>query len=47
MSEALNIKDESFQKECVDTVGKWILQKQDTIINNTKSPYREKLKKCE
>jgi hypothetical protein len=47
MAEALNITDRSFQTECVDTVGKWILQKQDTIINNTKSPYREKLKKCE
>jgi hypothetical protein len=46
MKDALTITDETFQAECKDTVAKWIIKKQDEIINNMKSPYREKLKKC-
>jgi hypothetical protein len=46
MEEALTITDPDFQSECRDTVSDWISKKQDEIINNMKSPYREKLKKC-
>ena len=47
MMETLGITDTTFQKECYDTITKWIVEKQDTIINNMKLPYREKLKTCE
>ena len=46
MRDALTITDETFQAECKDTIAKWIIRKQDEIINNMKSPYRERLKKC-
>jgi hypothetical protein len=46
MKDALTITNETFQAECKDTVAKWIIKKQVEIINNMKSPYREKLKKC-
>lgn len=46
LSGALDITDVAFQMECAGLVGKWILSKQDDIINNVKSPYRAKLKTC-
>ena len=46
MVTALDITDVGFQKDCAPIVGKWILHKQDDIINNAKSPYRAKLKEC-
>jgi hypothetical protein len=46
MKDALTITDKTFQAECKDTVAMWMLKKQDEIINNMKSPYHEKLKKC-
>jgi hypothetical protein len=47
MAQALEITDEKFQTECLQTVSKWVLSKQDDIINNVKSPFRNKLKQCE
>ena len=46
MKEALDITDKTFQTECMHTISKWVLTKQEDIINNTKSPYRTELKKC-
>jgi uncharacterized Fe-S cluster-containing radical SAM superfamily protein len=47
MAQALEITDKKFQTECLQTVSKWVLSKQDDIINNVKSPFRNKLKQCE
>lgn len=46
MKHGLQITDKGFQSDCRETVGKWIMAKQDDIINNVKSPYRAKLKTC-
>ena len=46
MKEALDITDKTFQTECMHTISKWVLTKQEDIINNMKSPYRTELKKC-
>ena len=43
---ALGIKDKDFRSQCSSTVGDWIIKKQDSIINNVKSPYRVNLKSC-
>ena len=43
---ALGIKDKHFRSQCSSTVGDWIIKKQDSIINNVKSPYQVNLKNC-
>ena len=43
---ALGITDKAFQAECRPLIKVWVLKKHKELINNKKSPFRNRLSVC-